>query len=371
MNFSNWQKYGAIAASVLLVLALSYYFSNIVAYVLIAWILSMVGQPLMDFFLKKLKLGKFKIGNSISAILVLIIFFLVLWALLSMFIPLIVKQAAQIATVDLNSITRALQEPINNINDWFIAHGLTEQIASPADQIRETFFSTFNPGKVATFFSSIVSTAGGLLIDLFSIIFISFFFLKEQGLFVNFLTNIIPREYGAQVQHAIEDSSRLLTRYFGGILFQIVVVTTVVFIGLYIFGVENALLIAFFAALINVIPYVGPIIGASFGVFVVITSSLDAQFYTQTFPLILKVVGVFAFMQMLDNFILQPVIFSNSIRAHPLEIFIVILMGATVNGILGMVLAIPTYTVLRVLANVFFSEFRIVQTITGHLDQEE
>ena len=371
MKVSNWQRYLAIAVTLLLVLASGYYFSNIVAYVLIAWVLSLVGQPLMDLFLKKLKLGRFKIGNSLSAILVLIIFFLFAWILLSLFIPLVVKQAAQISTVDLNSVTRALQDPINNLNAWFAEHGLAEQIASPADQIRENFFSTFNPGKVATFFSSIVSTAGGLLIDLFSITFITFFFLKEQGLFVNFLLSIVPNEYEEQVKHVIEDTSKLLTRYFGGILFQVVVVTTVVSIGLTILGIKNALLIGFFAALINVIPYVGPIIGAAFGIFVVLTSNLEANFYNETFPLMMKVVGVFAIMQMLDNFILQPFIFSNSVRAHPLEIFIVILMGATLNGVLGMVLAIPTYTVLRVLASVFFSEFKIVKSITGRMEAAE
>ena len=116
----------------------------------------------MDLFLKKMKLGRLKIGNSVSAILVLIIFFLFTWLILSLFIPLVVKQAAQIATVDLNAITRALQEPINNLNAWFVEHGLAEQIASPAEQIRENLFSTFNPGKVATFFSSIVATAGAV-----------------------------------------------------------------------------------------------------------------------------------------------------------------------------------------------------------------
>lgn len=371
MTFPNWQRYLAIAVSLLLVLALGYYFSNIVAYVLLAWVLSLVGQPLMDLFLKKMKLGRLKIGNSVSAILVLIIFFLFTWLILSLFIPLVVKQAAQIATVDLNAITRALQEPINNLNAWFVEHGLAEQIASPAEQIRENLFSTFNPGKVATFFSSIVATAGGLLIDIFSITFITFFFLKEQGLFVNFILSVVPNEYEEQVKHVISDTSNLLTRYFGGILFQIIIITTIVSLGLTILGVKNALLIGFFAALINVIPYVGPIIGAAFGIFVVITSNIDANFYNETFPLMMKVVGVFAAMQLLDNFIFQPFIFSNSIRAHPLEIFLVILMGATVNGVLGMVLAIPTYTVLRVLASVFFSEFKIVKSLTGQMEVPE
>jgi len=69
-------------------------------------------------------------------------------------------------------------------------------------------------------------------------------------------------------------------------------------------------------------------------------------------------------MQLLDNFILQPNIFSKSVKAHPLEIFIVVLMGAKIGGIIGMVVAIPIYTVLRVLAKVFLSEFKVVQSIT-------
>ena len=82
-------------------------------------------------------------------------------------------------------------------------------------------------------------------------------------------------------------------------------------------------------------------------------------------PMLSKVVIVFGAMQLLDNFILQPWIFSNSVLAHPLEIFIVILMGAQINGIIGMVLAIPVYTVLRVIARAFLSEFKLVQKITG------
>lgn len=370
MSITNWQRYAAVAVTLLLFGALAYYFSNIVAYVLVAWALSMIGQPIMDF-LTRIKIGKVQFGNSLSAIIVLFLFFLIAYGLISTFIPLIVKQAAQIATVDLNSITNSLQEPIDELNAWFAEHGLQESVKSPSEQLRDTLFGTFDPSKVATFFSSLISTAGGLLIDIFSIVFITFFFLKEQGLFVNFLKSIVPHNYEAQIVHAVEDSSALLTRYFGGILFQVTTVTVFVFLGLWILGVKNALLIAFFAALINVIPYVGPIIGASFGIFVVLTSNLDANFYAETLPLILKVVGVFAAMQMLDNFILQPFIFSTSVRAHPLEIFIVILMGATINGIMGMVLAIPAYTVIRVLARVFLSEFEIVQQLTGNLDSKK
>jgi len=86
--------------------------------------------------------------------------------------------------------------------------------------------------------------------------------------------------------------------------------------------------------------------------------------------MLLKVMGVFATMQLLDNFIFQPFIFSTSVRAHPLEIFLVILIGAQIQGITGMVLAIPTYTVIRVVAREFLNKFEIVQHITSRMGRE-
>ena len=122
--------------------------------------------------------------------------------------------------------------------------------------------------------------------------------------------------------------------------------------------------------MINVIPYIGPIIGAMFGIFITISSNLDLSFYSEMLPMILWVMGAFAAMQMLDNFILQPYIFSTSVMAHPLEIFIIILVGAKIGGILGMVVAIPTYTVIRVIARSFLSEFKIVQRMTQNMDSD-
>ena len=77
--------------------------------------------------------------------------------------------------------------------------------------------------------------------------------------------------------------------------------------------------------------------------------------------------GVFAFMQLIDNILLQPNIFSKSVKAHPLEIFIVVMMGAKIGGIAGMVLAIPFYTAFRVIGKVFLSEFKVIQKLTRNM----
>ena len=364
-------RYIAIGLSILAFAYVVYTFSNIVAYVLISWVLSMIGQPLMRFFQKPIKLGnfKFKAGPIASAFFTLICFFVVLTALILMFVPLIIQQTNNLAGVDYAAIGLALEEPINEFTAWLGSYGIALNDRSPEEFIRNNFTDILEPNQIGNFFSVFIAAAGNILITVFSVVFITFFFLKEKGLFVSFLHAIVPHKYEEKVTKAIDEVSKLLTRYFGRILVQISVITIFVSLFLSIFGVQNALLIGFFAALINVIPYLGPIIGAAFGVFITISANLDLDFYSEMLPLLLKVLAVFASMQMLDNFILQPFIFSNSVLAHPLEIFIVILMGAQINGITGMVLAIPAYTVLRVIARVFLSEFEIVRSITKNLDE--
>lgn len=451
---NNWSRYIAIAISLCLVGAVFYYFSDIVAYVLIAWVLSMVGQPINEFYKEYLKLG-----SSGSAGLTLVTFIFLLTGLAWVFVPPMIKQAQNLAGIDYESLVESLEEPINSFNNVLVERGLmegelifaeyelpedttiisvetipdnikkdTSQIGSggeknnqltstfvsidsillqngdtvtktnitfqfninepiieaktsdvidkaaeikhtdtPIEKIQKRIFATFNPGQIPQLFSTLIGFMGNLLIAFMSILFIAFFFLKEQGLFLDALQAIVPSKYEKEVIHALDDSSRLLRRYFVGVSIQVTTITIFVSLVLTVFGMKNALLIAFFAALINVIPYLGPVIGATFGVLITISSNLDLPFYEEMLPLIFIVIITFAAMQLLDNFVLQPFIFSNSVSAHPLEIFIVILVGAKLSGIVGMVLAIPVYTVIRVIAKSFLSEFRLVQKLTKKL----
>ncbi|MDX1684101.1 MAG: AI-2E family transporter [Saprospiraceae bacterium] len=357
----------AIIITLVVVGYLIHFFSDIVSYVLIAWVISMIGAPFMDLFLEKARFRHLKYGSILSAFLTLIIFILAVVTLFSVFVPLIVEQARNLSTIDYSALAQNLEEPLRRLSQTLYSWGLIDDINEPARQITESFNEWFGADELKNAFGSLVGFAGNAVISVFSILFITFFFLKEKGLFSNAMKALVPTEYEAKTVHAIDEMSYLLTRYFGGIVIQISIITILVFLGLSILGVEYALLIAFFAAVINVIPYVGPIIGATFAVAVTISSGLDLDFYNQTLPLLLKVVAVFAAMQMIDNFLLQPFIFSNSVKAHPLEIFIVILIGAKLGGILGMVLAIPGYTAFRVIAKVFLSEFKVVQKMTSRM----
>jgi predicted PurR-regulated permease PerM len=139
-------------------------------------------------------------------------------------------------------------------------------------------------------------------------------------------------------------------------------------IGLWIFGVKNALLIGFFGGIMNIIPYLGPVIGSVIGISLGITGTLAFGSVNELWPVIFKLAGVFLVVNFIDNNILVPIIYSRSVKSHPLEIFIVIIMGGGIAGLPGMLLAVPVYTILRVIAKEFFNQFRVVKKLTETMD---
>lgn len=233
--------------------------------------------------------------------------------------------------------------------------------------MRKNLITYLNPENIQKLFGNALTKFGDIFIGVFSVFFISFFFLREQGLFVNIIKSLVPTRYETHTQQAVDETSKLLIRYFVGILVQVTLITLIVSLSLVMLGVPNALLIGFFAGMMNVIPYIGPIIAAGIGMIITLSSNMDLSFYNEMIPLLTKVGVVFLLTRLIDDIILQPNIFSKSVKAHPLEIFIVVLVGAKVGGVLGMVLAIPFYTAFRVIGKVFLSEFKVIQKLTRNM----
>lgn len=366
----NSSRYIIILVTLAIVGGVVWYLRSIVGYLLISWVLSLMGQPFFRLY-KKIKIGKFQIGNNIAAGMTVLSFLIIVSLIFALFVPMILAQARTIAAVDFATVWQSLEEPIAQTNQRMIDTGLLDPNKDSPLKSLQTDVTNQAGNMITSVFGSVLSITSNLIIGLFSLVFITFFFLKEEGLMQNFLSAFVPNELEKKLFRALDEIKNLLTRYFIGVLGQITIITIVVTLGLMLLGIENALLIAFFAALINVIPYLGPLIGATFGVFIAITSNLEMDFYSQMLPMIGKILMVFAIMQMLDNFVLQPVIFSTSVKAHPLEIFIIILIGAKIYGIFGMVLAIPAYTVIRVIAQTFLIRFKLVQRMTKRLNEQE
>src|SRR5690606_1157328 len=132
-------------------------------------------------------------------------------------------------------------------------------------------------------------------------------------------------------------------------------------------GLENAIIVAFLCALFNIIPYLGPIIGGAIMITLTMTGNLDADFMNVILPKTGYVLIGLAIGQLVDNFFSQPIIFSNSVKSHPLEIFLVIIIAGLLFGMMGMIIAVPGYTAIKVILKEFLAENKIVQRLTKNL----
>lgn len=360
-----------IAAFVLIGGWMIWYFNDIVLYIILAWLLALLGNPVFRFY-RKFRIKKWQLNDSVAAILTIFTFLLILVGMIGLFVPLIIEQTSRLLAVDYAAFAKSWEQPLHNAEAWLREYKLIPQDGQASLKLlQEKALQNFGPQQIGNSLQGLLSMAGNLFVGFTVVTFISFFFIKDEKLFPNALLAITPVQHDAKVQHILEESEYLLGRYFGALVLQTAIFGTVISIALWILGVEHALLIGFFAGLMNLIPYLGPLIGAGFAVLIALSGNVGMDFYTGLLPLTIKVLIAFQLTQYLDNFLVQPYLFSNSVKAHPLEIFIVILLGAKIGGVMGMVAATPLYTVLRIIARAFFHEYRFVQALTDSLNEEE
>jgi len=178
---------------------------------------------------------------------------------------------------------------------------------------------------------------------------------------------MVPEKYQEQTKNVLRESKVLLSRYFIGLVLDVLFMMVGYTIGLMIIGVKSAIVIAIFGGVIHIIPYLGPWIAAFVGVILGTTTALSTGSYDIVLPIALNIILVFVIVVLIENLIIQPLIFGKSVRAHPIEIYLVIVLAGIMGGIIGMIIAVPVYTLLRIIAKEFFSRFRVVQRITGRL----
>jgi len=360
-------KYTGYILVVLIIGFLIWRFSFIIVLVLVAAVLSFIGQPLVRFFVR-IHIRKLKIPHSISALLSLVVIVLVFVGLVAVFVPLIISQADTISRIDVGRLAQNLQGPMQWLDDKMHLLGAIPEEQTIQDFLVTNAKSVVNLGSVGSLIGNFISVAGNIFIGLFSILFIAFFFLKDENMFEDIILLLIPLKHHRAAHEVVADSKNLLIRYYIGVLLEVLGVMSLITIGLLIFGVKNALLIGFFGGIMNIIPYLGPIIGSAIGIILGITSTLAAGSYNELLPVIIKLAGVFIVVNFIDNNILVPLIYSKSVKSHPLEIFLVIIIGGGLAGLVGMLLAGPVYTLLRVIAKEFFQQFRVVKKLTDSID---
>lgn len=344
-----------------------WYFIRIVIYIVISVVLSLLGQPIADA-IRRIPLGKKKIPLGVSAFVTLLLIILVFGGFVSFFFPLLASQAAFFSALDTSTITQSLAVPLSQTELFLREWNLLEQEESIGQKIVSELMAIVTFERFSSLFSSVINFTIELFIGFLSISFITFFFLKERNLFSGMVIFFTPLPHKQEAGEILAESKVLLRRYFVGLITDLVAVFILISLSMYIIGLPNALVIGFFAGILNVIPYVGPIIATFIGVLLAVSINLEMDFYTQLIPLIISIVASFIIVNTIDIGVLQPMIYSKSVRTHPLEIFIVFLMAGIMGGVLGMIIAIPAYSVIRIFARQFYNRSRLVQSLKDSIN---
>ena len=334
---------------------LLYQLKTLLIYMLIAGVVSLIGRPINHLLMKRLKM-RAVLATSISIVLLLGI----LISLFSLFVPLLVQQGENLSLLDVDLLKANIQTLVEEISAYFQLDNSFWQQQFSVDNL----FQNVNFGLLPQLLNETLELLGGFTIGLFSVVFILFFFLKDSHLQEGIILALVNDNVNDRVEKSIDKTKGLLSRYFLGLLLQISILLVINSLVLSVFAVENAFIIAFLCALLNLIPYLGPIIAAVLMLLLTMSSFIGADFSTVILPKTIYVMIGFFVGQLVDNFFSQPFIFSNSVKSHPLEIFIVILASGSLLGPVGMIIAIPLYTTLKVIAQEFLAENKIVKSLT-------
>jgi len=335
-----------------------YLIQPILIYLVVALILTMIGNPILDFLKERLK---FK--HTLATITTLFIFLLFTTGFVLMFIPLISTQGQNLSLLKTSEIEKNITQLLNQASSFLESHHIDS-----SEMIKESnLTSKINFNFIPNFLNIVLATLSSIGIGLASVLFITFFFLKDRLIFIVGAKKLIPDSQEDKILNSLHKINHLLSRYFIGLLLQLFIVFLLYLTVLFIFGIPNPFIIAFLCAVLNIVPYIGPLIASVLAAILTMMSNLGSDFQTEILPTTIYVMIGFWIVQIIDNNLSQPFIFSKSVSSHPLEIFLVILIAGFLSGILGMIIAVPLYTILKVIGKEFFPENTVIKLLTKNI----
>lgn len=331
---------------------------EVLLYIGIAAVIALIGRPVVNFLNQRLHFP-----NQLAVVTVLILVMALITCLVSLFFPIIIDQAENIRQFDLTNFKSDLQELNVQVKQYLGVNQL-----DLIEGFKQTgFVENFDVGLLSQLMNTIFSSLGTALIGIFSVVFISFFLLKDSTLMLNSVLAFSNRGQEERFKNAFAKIKNLLSRYFVGLFFQILLLFVIYTIILVVFNIDNPVAAAFICAFLNIVPYLGPTIAGVLMMLFVVTTNLGSDFSSVILPKIIYVMSGYAIAQLIDNLISQPLIFSRSVKSHPLEIFLIILISGLLFNVLGMILAIPFYTAMKVIAKEAFSKYKVVDKLTRNM----
>ncbi len=344
-----------------------WYFFRIFLYVMVSAVLSLLGQPLVNV-LQRVRIVRLRIPIGLGAFITLVVIITVFVGFVSFFFPLLASQAAFMADLEMEAIAKSIEVPITKTESFLHNWSLLKAEETISGKILAELSAIATFERFSGFFNSVINFAIEVFFGFLAISFITYFFLKERRLFSSIILFFTPVPHRDEAAEILSESKVLLRRYFAGLITDLFAVFLLISFCMWLIGLPNALVIGFFAGILNIIPYVGPIIATFIGIFLGISVNLNMDFYSEMLPLMLSIAASFIIVNTIDIGVLQPFIYSKSVKSHPLEIFIVFMIAGMVGGVFGMIAAIPAYSVLRIFGKQFFTKSRLVQGLRNSIN---
>jgi len=369
----KYKKYivGLIGLGLLVLFVI--YFTNVIAWVLISAFVAMLGNPIVEF-IRKFRIKKFVLPTWVASLMTLTLMYFVIIFSIRLLMPLVMNQVSEFQSIDIETVSEGLEKPIKSIDDFIQKTPIINQPGfSTEDYVVEKISSIINFSTMGKFVNDLGGTAINLFMSIFVITFVSFFFLKDKDLFDKGVLMLVPEKYEDKTRHVLSSIRKLIARYLFGMILETTLMVILYTLGLYLIGLELslALLIGLIVGILNLIPYIGPWIGAAIGLLLYITANIQLDFNAEIVPMVVKILAVIGVIKLIDDSVFQPFIYSKSVKAHPLEIFLVIIVAGHMYGVLGMMLAIPGYTVLRVILKEFLYQYKFIQQLTQNMTTEK
>jgi predicted PurR-regulated permease PerM len=266
-------------------------------------------------------------------------------------VPLVVEQLASLVSAVpeiANTVGQYLQGVLNSLQNRGLLPGDPDQIVS---RIRDDLVNAARTvaGNVLSGAFGFITSTFGFAVTLFGVIFIGAYLLVDVHRVEAAFLRAVPHDYRRDAKTLWDASGYSLSRYLGGLALVLLIQGAISAVGLFLLGVPYALVLGAFVSVMAVIPYLGAWISAIPAVIVALTVSPTTAFLTA-----LLYLGI----QQLEGNFLTPKIQGDTLRVHPILVFLAVIIGGGLGGILGVIVAVPTLAVLRVLFDFFHARLR-------------
>lgn len=301
---------------------------NVIMPLLMAFFIAMLLLPMFRWF------RKYKVPEIIAIVLCIVLFFLII-AIIAFFLSWQIGGFVS----DIDTIMKNLSAHWSNLSTW-----INSKTNYTADQQLEMLRNQGSKigSNIAGYLQGAVVSLSGILIFLGLLPIYIFLILFYRNLLIRFVYLWFDDNDHTKVENAIRETEGIVKYYLFGLMIQIGYLTVLLGGILMLFGIKHALLIGITFAILNLIPYLGALIGNLIGVLLTLTTS-------QELWQIWVVLGTIAAVQFLDNNILMPKIVGSKVKVNALASIVGIVIGGTIAGISGMFLSIPVMAVLKII----------------------